>query len=62
MTTELASIANVNANLGVQLLFGKTQNDPLEALEEYRSQLQQAGVDKMIEEVKRQLEGFTPIA
>lgn len=62
VTTELASIANVNANLGVQLLFGKTQNDPLEALEEYRSQLQQAGVDKVIEEVKTQLEGFTPIA
>lgn len=61
VSTELASIANVDANLGVQLLFGKTQDDPMTALEQYRSQLQQAGVDKVIEEVKTQLADFTPI-
>lgn len=62
VTTEMASIANVDANLGVQLLFGKTQDDPKTALEQYREQLKQAGIEKVIAEVKSQLEDFTPIA
>lgn len=61
VSTELASIANVDATLGIQLLFGKTQSDAAQALAQYREQLKNAGIDKVIEEVKTQLESFTPV-
>ncbi|NJP41105.1 DUF3502 domain-containing protein [Oscillospiraceae bacterium HV4-5-C5C] len=58
VSTELSSIANVNANLGTQLMLGKTQDDVKTAVENYRQQLKDAGVDKVIEEVKTQYEAF----
>lgn len=61
VTTELAAISNVNAQLGTQILLGKTTMDPVKAVEEYRNQLKQAGIDKVIEEVKSQLANFTPV-
>lgn len=57
---ELSSIANVNSQLGIQIMLGKT-NDPVAAVEQYREQLKNAGVDKVIEELKTQLKDFTPI-
>lgn len=60
VSSELSSIANVNSNLGMQILLGKT-SDPKKAVADYRNQLKQAGVDKMIEEVKSQLANFTPV-
>ncbi|WP_053985647.1 extracellular solute-binding protein [Niameybacter massiliensis] len=59
VTTELAAISNVNAQLGIQILLGKTTMDPKEAVAEYRNQLQKAGVDTVIEEVKSQLAEFS---
>ena len=58
VSTELSSIANVNANLGTQLMLGKTQDDVKTAVEDYRQQLKDAGVEKVIEEVKTQYEAF----
>ena len=57
---ELSSIANVNSQLGIQIMLGKT-NDPAKAVEQYREQLKQAGIEKVIGELKKQLESFTPI-
>ncbi len=61
VTTELAAISNVNAQLGIQILLGKTTMDPVAAVEEYRNELKQAGIDKVIDEVKTQLANFTPV-
>lgn len=61
VTTEIASISNVNSQLGIQILLGKTTQDPITAVAEYRKQLEHAGIDKVIEEVKTQLADFTPI-
>lgn len=60
VSSELSSIANVNSQIGIQIMLGKA-SDPKEAVEQYRNQLKQAGIEKVIEEVKKQLEGFTPI-
>ncbi len=62
ISTELAAIANVNTNLGVQLMFGKTSVSVEEAVQQYRDELTQAGIETVIEEVKAQLANFTPIA
>lgn len=61
VTTEIASISNVNAQLGIQLMLGKTSKDPKTAVAEYRDQLKKAGVDKVIAEVEKQLAEFTPV-
>lgn len=60
VTTELSSVANVNSQIGIQIMLGKTQ-DPKQAVEQYRNQLTQAGIEKLIEEVKSQLENHTPV-
>lgn len=60
VSTELAAVADVNSKLGIQIMLGKTQ-DPKASVEEYRKQLKQAGIDKIIEEVKNQLKNFTPV-
>lgn len=60
VTTELASIANVSSQIGNQIMLGKTK-DPKAAVQQYRSQLKQAGIDKVIEELKSQLANFTPV-
>lgn len=61
VTTEIAAISNVNSQLGIQIMLGKTTGDPKAAVAEYRKQLEQAGINKVIEEVKSQLANFTPI-
>ena len=60
VSTELSAISNVNSTLGIQLMLGKT-DDVKAAIEEYRSQLKKAGIDTVIEELKKQLSEFTPI-
>jgi putative aldouronate transport system substrate-binding protein len=59
VSTEISSISNVNSQLGIQLVLGKTQ-DPRAAVAQYRQQLTQAGIEKVITELKSQLAGFTP--
>lgn len=54
VSAELSAIANVDAQLGLQILLGKTSQDPVEAVEEYRKQLEAAGIEKLVEEVKTQ--------
>jgi putative aldouronate transport system substrate-binding protein len=61
VTSEIAAISNVNAQLGIQIMLGKTMMDPKEAVADYRKQLEQAGINKVIEEVKSQLAIFTPV-
>ncbi|KHL92311.1 hypothetical protein QW71_29805 [Paenibacillus sp. IHB B 3415] len=61
VTTEIASISNVNAQLGIQLMLGKTSKDPKAAVAEYRDQLTKAGIDKVIAEVEKQLAEFVPV-
>ena len=57
---ELSAISNVNSTLGIQLMLGKT-DDVHTALQQYREQLTSAGVDTVIEELKTQLQAFTPV-
>lgn len=61
VTTEIAAISNVNSQLGIQLMLGKTSKDPKEAVADYRDQLKKAGVDKVIAEVEKQLAEFVPV-
>lgn len=61
ITTEQSAISAVNSQLGVQIMLGKTGMDPKEAVAQYRQQLKDAGIEKVIDEVKAQLEDFTPI-
>lgn len=58
VTTELSNLSNVNSTLGVQLLLGKTQGDVSEALDSYRSQLESAGIEAVIEAVTTQWQAF----
>lgn len=53
--TELSTIATIDSQLGMQLLFGKTASDPKEAVVEYRNQLEAAGVQNVIDNVKAQI-------
>ncbi len=57
VTAELSAVANVNAELGNQLMLGKTDNVD-EALERYREQLKAAGIETIIDEVKNQLASY----
>lgn len=61
VTTEIASISNVNSQLGIQLMLGKTSQEPKKAVAEYREQLKKAGIDKVIAEVQKQLAEFVPV-
>lgn len=60
VSAQLSSIANVNSTLGVQILLGKT-DDPKKAVEQYRQQLKQAGIDDVITELKNQLKDYKPV-
>lgn len=60
VSSELSAVANVNATLGIQLMLGKTQDDPKKAVEQYRQQLKQAGIEKIVAEVNSQLQNYTP--
>ncbi|MCC8102346.1 MAG: substrate-binding domain-containing protein [Clostridiales bacterium] len=58
LSAELSAIANVDSQLGLQILLGKTTQGPLEAVETYRSQLQTAGIDDLIAGVTEQYKAF----
>lgn len=60
VTSEIASISNVNSTLGTQLMLGKTENVD-KALEQYKEQLKQAGIEAVIAELNKQLAEFEPI-
>lgn len=61
VSTELAAVSNVNSSTGNQICLGKTQEDPKEAVAKYREQLTQAGIEKILEELKKQLDAFVPV-
>jgi putative aldouronate transport system substrate-binding protein len=54
VSTELSIISDLDAKLGIQILLGKTAQDPKEAVAEYRKQLKAAGVDTVLDEVNKQ--------
>jgi putative aldouronate transport system substrate-binding protein len=54
VSSELSAIANVDSQLGIQLMLGKTTEDPHKALKKYREQLKIAGIDTVLAEVKKQ--------
>ncbi|BCJ99242.1 DUF3502 domain-containing protein [Anaerocolumna chitinilytica] len=54
VNTELSAISNVNSQLGIQILLGKTTQDPKDAVAEYRKQLKTAGIDNVLKEVNDQ--------
>lgn len=56
VSAELSAIAQVEATLGQQILLGKTAQDPVEAVAQYRQQLEAAGIDTVIQAVKDQYE------
>lgn len=58
ITNELAAISDVNNTLGTQLLLGKTVEDVDTALKNYRAQLEMAGIQTVIDEVKTQVEAY----
>lgn len=60
VSTELAAVSNVNSTIGTQIMLGKSVAEPKAAVEEYRAKLTQAGIEKIVAEVKAQLDAFTP--
>lgn len=57
VANELAAVNQVNSQIGTQVLFGKV-DDAAKAVEDYRSQLKSAGIDKVTEEVIKQYKEF----
>ncbi|QUI21601.1 ABC transporter substrate-binding protein [Vallitalea pronyensis] len=51
---ELAAISDVTSVFGPAITYGKT-GDPVAAVEEYREALKKAGIDKVLEEVQKQM-------
>ena len=58
VSAELSAISNVNSQLGMQIMLGKTAQDPKDAVAEYRKQLEAAGINDVIEAVKTQYADF----
>lgn len=56
VTTEIANCNNVKQQYGWPLELGYT--DPVSGLEEYKTQMQNAGIDKVIEEAQKQLDEY----
>ena len=56
ISAEISAISNVNVTYGNPLMLGKATKDVEEAVQEYRDQLTAAGIDKVIEELKSQLD------
>lgn len=54
ISSQLSAIANIDSQLGIQILLGKTKQDPKEAVAQYRKQLKAAGVDEVIKQVNEQ--------
>lgn len=61
VSSELSNLANVNSQLGIQLMLGKAPGDVEAAVEDYRNQLNSAGIENLINELKAQLAEFEPI-
>lgn len=61
VSNEIAAVVNINSTIGWQLMLGKTQDDVATAVESYRQQLKDAGIDKIIDELNTQLADFTPV-
>lgn len=59
VASEIAAVNQVNATYGVPILFGKAGNAKT-AVETYRSKLKTAGIDKIIAELKKQLQNYKP--
>ncbi|BCN31618.1 ABC transporter substrate-binding protein [Anaeromicropila herbilytica] len=57
ISSQLSAIANVDSQLGIQILLGKT-SDPKKSVAEYRKQLKAAGIDDVIKEVNKQYSDF----
>ena len=57
VSAELSAIANVNAQLGLQILLGKT-TDPVAAVAQYRQQLEAAGIQTLLDAVNEQYGAF----
>lgn len=60
VSSQLSSVANVNATLGTQILLGRTTTDPKTAVAQYRAALKSAGIDDIIAAVKKQLDNYKP--
>ena len=58
ITTELSIISTLDSQLGIQILLGKTSQDPKEAVAEYRKQLKAAGIDTVLDEVNKQWSAY----
>jgi len=54
---ELTAIAEITNQYGPRIDFGKVE-DPEAAVEEYRSKLKAAGIDKVLHEIGKQLEAY----
>ena len=59
VSSQLSAIANVDSQLGIQILLGKTSQEPKKAVAEYRKQLKAAGVDEVVNAVKSQYSKFS---
>ncbi|MDF2611376.1 MAG: hypothetical protein K0R92_2850 [Lachnospiraceae bacterium] len=59
VSAQLSAIANIDSQLGIQILLGKTTQDPKAAVAEYRKQLKSAGADDVVNAVKSQYSKFT---
>lgn len=58
VSSQLSAIANVDAQLGIQIMLGETTQDPKDAVAEYRKELKSAGIDDVIAEVNKQLKEY----
>ena len=54
----MSAIANVDSQLGIQILLGETTQDPKDAVAEYRKQLEAAGINDVINAVNEQLKDY----
>jgi len=59
VAAQIAAVTQVNATYGVPILFGKA-GDSKKAVETYRSKLKAAGIDKITDELKKQLQNYKP--
>lgn len=62
VTSELSAIANVDSQLGIQIMLGKTGMDPDEAVSQYCDKMSAAGLDTVLEAVNSQYAEFTGTA
>jgi putative aldouronate transport system substrate-binding protein len=54
---ELSALANVTTKYGPAIIWGK-MGDPVKAVDEFREKLKQAGYDKVLAEVQKQLDAY----